>query len=61
MRWAGLANFQSLIAGSERTHYLGVLRSPTLIGWLVLGASVVGIVAVWVRSARSGTVPVTVS
>jgi multiple sugar transport system permease protein len=59
IRWAGLANFQSLITGPERTHYLGVLRSPTLIGWLVLGAGVVGIVALWVRSARSGTVPVT--
>jgi multiple sugar transport system permease protein len=35
-RWAGLANYKRLLAGSEKTHFLGVIGTPSPVGWVVL-------------------------
>src|SRR5262245_8325791 len=54
--FVGLDNFWSLLGGTERRTFLGVVRSPTPLGWaLVLGAVVL---AVWWfrRAVRSGEV-----
>jgi multiple sugar transport system permease protein len=37
-RFVGLDNFRDLLTGDDRVHFLGVTRSPTPLGWLVLGA-----------------------
>jgi multiple sugar transport system permease protein len=37
-RFVGLDNFRDLLTGDDRAHFLGVTRSPTPLGWLVLGA-----------------------
>jgi multiple sugar transport system permease protein len=37
-RFIGLDNYRDLLSGDERTHFLGVTRTPNLLGWLVLGA-----------------------
>src|SRR6188472_4517942 len=41
----GLDNFATLLTGTERRTFLGVLRAPTPLGWLLVGASVV--VSAW--------------
>lgn len=43
--FVGLANYRKLLAGSEKTHFLGVLANPSPVGWLVF-AVVMGLV-VW--------------
>lgn len=35
VRFLGLANYQSLLFGSERAHFIGVLKPPSPIGWAV--------------------------
>ncbi len=35
--FVGFENFQILLFGTERTHLLGLLRSPTPLGWVVFG------------------------
>jgi multiple sugar transport system permease protein len=51
--FVGLANYHKLLAGSEKTHFLGVLGNPSMFGWLVF-AVVVALVA-WgmLRHVRS--------
>lgn len=43
--FVGLANYRKLLAGSEKTHFLGVVADPSPVGWLVF-AIVVGLL-VW--------------
>jgi multiple sugar transport system permease protein len=54
LSFIGLANFNSLLFGTERTHFLGLLRSPTPVGWAIV--LVVTLVAAWrfIRLVRSG-------
>ena len=49
----GLLNYQALLFGSDRTHFLGVLKPPSPLGWAIFLAGVLG--AVWwiFRSIRS--------
>jgi multiple sugar transport system permease protein len=35
IRFAGLANYRKLLAGSEQKHFLGVIAGPSPLGWLV--------------------------
>ena len=40
LTWVGFSNYQSLLFGLERSHFLGVLKTPNPIGWAILiGAS----------------------
>ncbi len=52
--FVGLRNFRTLILGSEKTHFLGVLRPLTAAGWVSFGA-VCGLLG-WglLRSWRAG-------
>ncbi|GAB4546715.1 MAG: hypothetical protein Kow0063_41210 [Anaerolineae bacterium] len=36
IKFVGLANYEKLLAGSEKTHFLGVLGNPSPLGWLVV-------------------------
>jgi len=38
IKFVGLANFQKLFFGLEKTHFLGLFASPSLIGWLVFAS-----------------------
>jgi multiple sugar transport system permease protein len=38
IKFVGLANFQKLFFGLEKTHFLGVFAPPSLIGWLVFAS-----------------------
>jgi multiple sugar transport system permease protein len=56
LNFIGFFNYQQLLFGIERTHFLGVLKPPAPIGWAILIATVVLEVGAWVRAARSGKV-----
>jgi multiple sugar transport system permease protein len=55
-KWVGLANYEKLLAGSEKTHFLGLAGTLSPVGWalvvLVAGLLVYGLV----RYVRSGEV-----
>ena len=36
IRFIGFDNYKDLLFGSEKTHFLGVLKPPSLLGWAVL-------------------------
>ncbi len=57
VKFVGLANFQTLIFGSQQVHFLGLLKPPSLLGWAILG--VIAALTAWafVRSWRGGTRP----
>jgi multiple sugar transport system permease protein len=50
----GFFNYQQLLFGLERSHFLGVLKPPTPIGWGILIAAVALLGGAWLRAARSG-------
>jgi len=55
IKFVGLANYHKLLFGSEQNHFLGVLGSPSLLGWLFF----LGVMAflIWrlVRYIRAGS------
>jgi multiple sugar transport system permease protein len=53
LNFVGLANYRKLLAGSEKTHFLGKLAAPSLFGWLVLAIAVMLLVWFLVRYVRS--------
>jgi multiple sugar transport system permease protein len=53
VRFVGLDNYRKLLLGSERTHFLGVLRDPSPLGWIIFGAGVV-LLAGWILAAVRG-------
>ena len=56
LSFIGFSNYQQLLFGLERSHFLGVLKAPSPIGWAVLGATAVLTAVAWGRTARSGRV-----
>jgi multiple sugar transport system permease protein len=53
-KWVGLANFEKLLFGSERTHFLGKLSTPSPLGWVILGVVAGSLIYGLVRYFRSG-------
>src|SRR5207249_3941887 len=56
LRWVGLANYGKLLVGIEQSHFLGVPKPPTVVGWLLFGlaASVLLLFAVRGITSASG-------
>jgi multiple sugar transport system permease protein len=54
LSYIGLANFNSLLFGTERTHFLGLLRPPTPLGWGIVVAVAVATAWSLIRVARAG-------
>lgn len=54
--FVGFTNFQVLLFGTERSHLIGVVRSPTPLGWAILAAGLLFTSWLFVRSVRSGHV-----
>ena len=56
LKLIGFANYQQLLFGLERSHFLGVLKSPNPVGWaIVIAAGGLSALA-WVRAVRGGNV-----
>ena len=53
IKFVGLANYRKLLVGSEKTHFLGVVAGPSLVGWLVFAAIVALLILSLVRYIRS--------
>jgi multiple sugar transport system permease protein len=58
VRFLGLANYQSLLFGTERAHFIGVLKPPSPFGWTVFAAAA-GLTG-WalLRAVRGGVPPI---
>ena len=40
LNFIGFSNYQQLLFGLERSHFLGVLKSPSPLGWAIVVATV---------------------
>lgn len=56
IEWVGLDNFATLFTGPDATIFLGQYGTPTLIGWALLAAASVGVIAGLGRYFRGGRV-----
>ena len=56
LQFIGFANYQQLLFGLERSHFLGVLRTPSPLGWALVVVTIVLTAYAWTRSVRSGQV-----
>jgi multiple sugar transport system permease protein len=54
LKFIGFTNYQQLLFGLERSHFLGVLKSPSPLGWAIVIATVVATAYAWTRAVRSG-------
>ena len=56
LKFVGFTNYQQLLFGLERSHFLGVLKTPSPVGWAILVATIGLTIYAWTRSVRSGRV-----
>ena len=56
LKFIGFANYQQLLFGLERSHFLGVLKSPSLLGWALVIITAVLVGVAWTRAVRGGQV-----
>ena len=56
LKLVGFANYQQLLFGLERSHFLGVLKAPSTLGWAIVIATFALSAYAWIRAARSGRV-----
>ena len=54
IHWVGLDNYRELFSGTLKSEFLGVSRSPTPVGWLVILAGFAAMAWGLVRGARGG-------
>ncbi|MBM4466546.1 MAG: sugar ABC transporter permease [Chloroflexi bacterium] len=52
IKFAGLANYRKLLLGSEKRRFLGVMATPSPVGWLVLAVVVALLLWFLVRYVR---------
>ncbi len=50
----GPVNYAIVLLGTEQPHFVGVLKTPTLVGWAILLAGVAGVIWAFTRSIRGG-------
>jgi multiple sugar transport system permease protein len=54
LTFVGLANFRRLIAGIEQEHFLGAMRGPSLLGWIIVGVAAIALAVFVLRALRAG-------
>jgi multiple sugar transport system permease protein len=54
IKYVGLANYDKLLFGSQKTHFLGKLTNPSPVGWLLFAVVVVFVLWGLVGYVRSG-------
>jgi multiple sugar transport system permease protein len=55
LKLIGFANYYQELFGTEQSHFLGVLKTPTPVGWVILVVGVGWTVWTFARAVRSGT------
>ena len=50
----GFNNYYQLLLGTEQSHFLGLFKTPTPIGWLIFAIGVGGTVWAFTRAVRRG-------
>jgi multiple sugar transport system permease protein len=55
LKFIGFSNYVQELFGTEQSHFLGVLKTPTPVGWLILVVGVGWVVWAFARVVRSGT------
>src|SRR5262249_27147916 len=58
LQFIGFSNYQQLLFRLERSHFLGVMKTPNPFGWAVFIVTVVLTAWAWTRSVRGGEVGV---
>jgi multiple sugar transport system permease protein len=53
LKFIGFANYQQLLFGLERSHFLGLLKTPSPIGWAIVIATAALAALAWTRAVRS--------
>jgi len=57
VRFLGLNNYQTLLFGNERVHFLGLLNPPNVLGWALVVGAVALVAWLLLRAARGGMRP----
>jgi multiple sugar transport system permease protein len=58
IKFVGLANYKKLLAGSEKTHFLGAMADPSPLGWLIFAIVVVLVTLSLIRYIRGRDISV---
>jgi multiple sugar transport system permease protein len=53
LKFIGFSNYQQLLFGLERAHFLGLLKTPSPIGWAIVIATAALAALAWSRAVRS--------
>jgi len=56
--FVGLEHYRDLLFGSGKSELLGVMRPPSLLGWIVFGAGVALFAWMWIGALRSDKISV---
>jgi multiple sugar transport system permease protein len=55
LTFIGFSNYTQLLFGAEQSHFLGLVKTPTPLGWLILALGVGWTIWAFSRSVRGGT------
>ncbi len=56
LKLIGFSNYYQLLFGTEQSHFLGVLKTPTPVGWAILVVGIGGTLWAFGRAVRGGTI-----
>ncbi len=56
LKLIGFSNYYQLLFGPEQSHFLGVLKTPTPLGWAILVVGIGGTIWAFGRAVRGGTI-----
>jgi multiple sugar transport system permease protein len=56
LTWVGFNNYQQELFGLERSHFIGVLKSPNPLGWAIMAVTIVLTTLAFTRAIRGGQV-----
>ena len=56
LKFIGFSNYQQLLFGLERSHFLGVLKSPSPLGWAIVIGTAILVGIAWTRAVRGGQI-----
>jgi multiple sugar transport system permease protein len=55
LKFIGVSNYYQLLFGTEQSHFLGVFKTPTLLGWTIFVVGAGATIRAFGRAVRGGT------